>query len=292
MKQIKIKEDIISDHSPIYLIAEIGINHNGSIELAKKLIDMAVSCKCNAVKFQKRTLELCVPEHMKNDPKMTPWGKMSYLDYKKRIEFDDSQYKIIDEYCKKNKITWFASPWDVPSVEFLEKFDVPCYKIPSAMLTNKILLKKIIKINKPVFLSTGMSTQDEVDRAVNILKDLPLVIMHCNSSYPAEDSELNLKVIETYQKKFHNHVIGYSGHERGYTASLVAAVLGAKVIERHITIDRTMWGSDQAASLEHSGLRRLRRDLSLLSEWLGDGVKKLYDSEKPIKEKLRYVNNL
>lgn len=287
MKQIVIKDKTISEEGSIFFIAEIGINHNGSIETAKKLIDMASLSNCDAVKFQKRTPELCVPEHKKNEPKDTPWGRMTYLEYKNKIEFNKEQYEIIDSYCKEKNIIWFASPWDIPSIDFLEEFDVPCYKIASAMLTNKELLKKIRDIGKPIILSTGMSTISEVDKAVRLLDDIPLVIMQCNSSYPSEDGELNLRVIEKYGKRYSRHIIGYSGHEKGYTASLVAAVIGARVIERHITLDRTMWGSDQAASLELSGLRRLTRDLSLLPLWLGDGEKKIYKSEIAIREKLR-----
>jgi len=291
MKQIVIKNKTISEEA-IFFIAEIGINHNGSIEIAKKLIDMASLSNCDAVKFQKRTPELCVPDHKKNEPKNTLWGRMTYLEYKNRIEFNKKQYEMIDSHCKKKNIIWFASPWDIPSIEFLEEFDVPCYKIASAMLTNKELLKKVRDTGKPIILSTGMSTLSEVDKAVNLLDDLPLVIMQCNSSYPSEDVELNLRVIEKYKKRYPRHIIGYSGHERGYTASLVAAVLGARVIERHITLDRTMWGSDQAASLELSGLRRLTRDLSLLPLWLGDGEKKIYKSEIAIRETLRKENTL
>ena len=292
MKQIIIKNKEISEEGPIFFIAEIGINHNGSIETAKKLIDMAILCNCDAVKFQKRTPELCVPEYKKNEPKDTPWGRMTYLEYKHRIEFSKEHYEIIDSYCKEKNIIWFASPWDIPSIDFIEEFDVPCYKIASAMLTNKEILKKVRDTGKPVILSTGMSTLSEVDKAVGLLDDLPLVIMQCNSSYPSEDSELNLRVIVKYKKRYPRHIIGYSGHEKGYTASLVAAVLGARVIERHITLDRTMWGSDQAASLELSGLRRLTRDLSLLPLWLGDGEKKIYKSEIAIREKLRKENTL
>lgn len=292
MRQIVIKNKIISEEGPIFFIAEIGINHNGSVETAKKLIDMAILSNCDAVKFQKRTPELCIPEHKKKELKNTPWGRMTYLEYKNKIEFNKEQYEIIDSYCRKKNIIWFASPWDIPSIDFLEEFDVPCYKIASAMLTNKEILKKIRDAGKPIILSTGMSTLSEVDKAINFLDNSPLVIMQCNSSYPSEDLELNLRVIEKYKKRYPRHIIGYSGHEKGYTASLVAAVLGARVIERHITLDRTMWGSDQAASLELSGLSRLTRDLSLLSLWLGDGEKKLYKSEIAIREKLRKENTL
>ena len=244
---LKIGNKEISNNSPIFFIAEIGINHNGDIEKAKELIDLASFCKCDAVKFQKRTPELCVPEKQRDTLKDTPWGKMTYFDYKRKIEFEEEEYKIIDDYCKRKDIVWFASPWDTPSVDFLEKFDVPCYKIPSAMITNKALLQKIKDTDKPIFLSTGMSTVDEIDNAINALSGQPIVLMHCNSSYPSDASELNLRVIELYRQKYSDCIIGYSGHEKGYAASLVAAVLGAKVVERHITLDRTMWGSDQAA---------------------------------------------
>ena len=283
----KIGNKRISKNGPVFFIAEIGINHNGDIETAKDLIDLASFCKCDAVKFQKRTPELCVPENQKNNLKETPWGRMTYFDYKKKMEFDEESYKIINRYCNKKDMLWFASPWDIPSVDFLEEFNIPCYKIPSALLTERKLLEKVREVGKPVLLSTGMSTLAEIDNAVNILSDTPLVIMHCNSSYPADASELNLRAIHMYQKKYPNHIIGYSGHEKGYSASLVAAVLGARVIERHITLDRTMWGSDQAASLELDGLRRIVRDLSHLPEWFGDGKKRVYESELPIREKLR-----
>ena len=292
MKKIMIKNKQLSEDWPVFFVAEIGINHNGNIDTAKELIDLASFCKCDAVKFQKRTPDLCIPETQKNIYKDTPWGCLTYLNYKKKMEFNKKEYKVINDYCKKKDIMWFASPWDIPSVDFLRDFDVPCYKIPSSMLTNKKLLEKIRDTGKPVFLSTGMSTIAEVDKAVNFFDKVPLVIMHCNSSYPAENSELNLRVIEAYKKRYPNHIIGYSGHEKGYTASLVAAVLGAGVIERHITLDRTMWGSDQASSLELSGLQRLTRDLALIPLWLGDGEKRVFDSEIPIKEKLRKENTL
>ncbi len=292
MKKIKIKNKTISEDWPVFFIAEIGINHNGNIDIAKELIDLASFCKCDAVKFQKRTPELCVPENQKNNYKATPWGRLTYLDYKKKMEFNSEQYEDIDNYCKKKDIIWFASPWDLASVDFLEEFNVPCYKIPSAMLTNKKLLEKVKDTAKPIFLSTGMSTTSEIAKAVSLLDDVSLVIMHCNSSYPTENSELNLKVLETYKKRYPDHIIGYSGHEKGYTASLIAVVLGARVIERHITLDRTLWGSDQAASLELSGLKRLTRDLSFLPLWLGNGKKMVFNSEIPIREKLRTENTL
>jgi len=293
VKTIKIADKIISDTSPIFFIGEIGINHNGSVEIAKKLIDMACICDVDAVKFQKRTLELCVPDKMKNKIRETPWGEMTYLEYRKKIEFGEKEYVEIDKYCKEKNMLWFASVWDIPSVDFLEKFDIPCYKIPSAQLTNRELLEKVRELDKPVFLSTGMSTEEEIDKAVNILKGhCDLVLLHCNSSYPAPDNELNLRYIQVLKERYPDLIIGYSGREEGIAASLVAATLGAKVIERHITLDRAMWGTDQAASIEFSGLRRLVRDLKKLPLWLGDGKKRIYESEKKVMKKLRLKNTL
>lgn len=291
MNRIQIQNDIITDDWPVYFIAEIGINHNGDIELAKKLIDVACLCGCNSVKFQKRTPELCVPENKKNELRETPWGTMTYLEYRKRMEFGEKEFKIIDSYCRQKNITWFASPWDIPSLQFLESFNVPCHKIPSALLTDENLLEATKNTGKPVFLSTGMSTECEIDHAINILSEVPLIVLHCNSSYPADAAELNLNVVENLKKKYPNCIIGYSGHERGYTASIAAAMMGARVVERHITLDRAMWGSDHAASLEFDALRRLVRDLRLLPTWLGDGQKKVYPSELILMEKLRKNNS-
>lgn len=292
MQKIKIKDKIISEDSPIFFIAEIGINHNGSLDNALKLIDMANLCEVDAVKFQKRTPEICVPDFKKDQIRKTPWGRITYLEYKKKVEFGESEYKEIDNHCKKKGIIWFASPWDLPSVDFLEKFDPPCYKIASAKLTDKKLLEKVKRLNKPILLSSGMSTGKEIEKAVKILNDTPLILMHCNSCYPAPDEELNLNYIKTLKKKYPNHIIGYSGHELGISASLIAADLGAKVIERHITLDRAMWGSDHAASIEFSGLRRLIRDLRKLKVWKGDGIKNISEGEKLVKKKLRNKNTL
>ncbi|MHA1275222.1 MAG: N-acetylneuraminate synthase family protein [Promethearchaeota archaeon] len=292
MKEIKIKNKIISNTSNVFFIAEIGINHNGSLENALKLIDLACLCGADAVKFQKRTPEICVPEHKKSLPYDTPWGEITYLEYRKKIEFNYKQYKIIDNYCREKDIIWFASPWDLPSVDFLEQFDIPCYKIASAKLTDKELIEKIKSLGKPVFLSTGMSTETQIEKAINLLKNLPLVIMHCNSSYPAPDDQLNLNYIPILKKKYPDYIIGYSGHENGISASIVAATLGARVIERHITLDRAMWGSDQAASLGFSGLRRLIRDLKKIDIWRGDGTKRISREEQRLSEKLRNKNTL
>lgn len=292
MKNIRIKEKIISDTSPVFFVAEIGINHNGSLENAKKLIDMAYLCGVDAVKFQKRTPEICVPEHKKQQIYETPWGDIPYIEYKKKVEFGEKEYREIDTYCKNKNMLWFASPWDIPSVDFLENFNVPCYKIASAKLTDRELLEKIRDLKKPIFLSLGMSTEEEIQKAIEILKNNDLILMHSNSTYPAPDADLNLNYIKTLKKKNPEYIIGYSGHELGISASLIAVQLGAKVIERHITLDRAMWGSDQAASIEFSGLRRLIRDISKLEIWKGDGIKRVTESELRIRDKLRNKNTL
>ncbi|MBA7653808.1 N,N'-diacetyllegionaminic acid synthase [subsurface metagenome] len=286
-KIIELKGKKIGDVVQPVFIGEVGINHNGSVDIAKRIIDMAKICGVEFIKFQKRNPEICVPDDVRDRIIETPWGEMSYFDYKKRVEFGVDEFRIIDNYCKEKQIIWFASVWDVPSVDFMEKFNIPCYKVPSAKLTDKELLDKLRKVGKPIILSTGMSTQDEIDKAVAFLNDTKLVIMHCNSSYPAKDEELNLNCIKSLIKKYPQHIIGYSGHEEGITPSVVAALLGAKLIERHITIDRAMWGTDQSASIEFSGLRRLVRDLNLIDKWLGDGIKRLYESEILVKKKLR-----
>lgn len=292
MNKIRIGDKTISEESPVFFTGEIGINHNGSLEVAKKMIDLAVICSADSVKFQKRTPEICVPEDVRDRIKETPWGDMTYFEYKKRIEFGEEEYREIDKYCKDKGIIWYASSWDILSAEFLEKLDVPCYKIPSAKLTDREMLETIRDFGKPVILATGMSTEEEIDKAVDVLSGTDLVILHCNSSYPAVNEELNLQYIKVLKEKYPDAVIGYSGHELGISASLVAAVLGAKVIEKHITLDRAMWGTDQGASIDFSGLRRIIRDLKTIPVWLGDGVKKVYDSEVKVKEKLRNKDTL
>ena len=292
IKEIKLGEKQISEKDPFFFIAEIGINHNGSIDMVKKLIDMAVVSGADAVKFQKRTPEICVPEHQKEILRETPWGTMSYLDYKKRIEFTEDDYREIDDYCKEKNI-WFASPWDLESFEFLEKFNVPAYKIASAKLTDKDLLMRIKATNKPVFMSIGGSTMEQARKAVSLLEDSnPLIILHCNSSYPASENELNLKVISEMKKVFPKHIIGYSGHELGIDPSCIAAALGARVIERHITLDRTMWGTDHSASLEAEDIIKLIRNLRNLDNYLGDGIKIINEKERTVIEKLRDVDTL
>ena len=273
---------------PCYVIAEIGINHNGDIDVAKSLIDVAVDSGCQAVKFQKRTPEISTPEAQKNIPRDTPWGQMTYLDYKRRIEFGDAEYSEIADYCAKKGIDWFASPWDVPSVEFLERHNVIAHKVASASVTDIELLEALRSTGKPVILSTGMSTMDEIERAVDVLGKDNLVILHATSTYPLDPSEANLKVMDSLRARF-DVPVGYSGHETGLQISLAAVGMGANALERHITLDRAMWGTDHSASLEPGGLSRLVRDVRIIESALGDGVKRVWESEQGPRQKLRRV---
>ena len=281
----KIKD--ISQTSPVYIIAEIGLNHNGDIEIAKKLIDVAVNAGCNAVKFQKRTPELCVPEDQKLIERETPWGKMTYIDYRNKIEFSEEEYAIINEYCIKKNIEWFVSTWDHNSVDIMESIGVCAYKVPSACITDLDMLSKLGDTNKPIIISTGMSTLDQIDKAVKFFNKDLLSILHCTSSYPCKNNEINLNMIYSLKNLYPKHIIGYSGHETGLQISLAAVAMGAKVIERHITLDRTMWGSDQSASIEPRGLEMLVRDIRVIEEAMGDGQKVIYESELSSLEKLR-----
>jgi len=273
---------------PCYVIAEIGINHNGDVAIAKKLIDVAYEAGCQAVKFQKRTPEISTPDSQKDIPRETPWGTMTYLDYKRRIEFGDDEYNDIARYCQTLGIDWFASPWDVPSVEFLENHNVIAHKVASASVTDIELLEALQATGKPIILSTGMSTMDEVDRAVAILGTDNLVLMHATSTYPLDPLEANLRVMDTLRERF-GVPVGYSGHETGLQISLAAVGMGANALERHITLDRAMWGTDHSASLEPGGLARLVRDVRVIEQALGDGVKRVWDSEEGPREKLRRV---
>lgn len=277
---------LVGAGNPTYVIAEIGINHNGDPELARKLIDAAVLADCDAVKFQKRTPELCVPLEQRDIPRETPWGVMSYLEYRRRVEFGEDEYRRLDEYCRERHITWFASPWDEPSVEFLEAFDLPCYKVASASLTDQLLLERLAATKRPIILSTGMSTMDEIERAVAIVAGSPLLIAHSTSTYPCPPHELNLYMIKTLGERF-DVPVGYSGHEVGLQTTLAAMALGACFVERHITLDRAMWGTDQAASIEPWGFMRLVRDIRTIESAIGDGVKVVYESELPVRAKLR-----
>jgi len=286
--KVSVGKKAIGAGEPVYIIAEIGINHNGDIAIAKQLMDVAVETGCDAVKFQKRTPEICVPEEQKSIPRETPWGSMTYFEYKKRIEFEQPEFEQIDAYAKKIGIDWFASPWDVPSVDFLEGFNVPCQKIASACLTDSELLTAVNKTKTTTILSTGMSSIEEIDKAVSLLNNVPLAIAQATSTYPAEASELNLRAIQTFAEKY-KVPVGYSGHERGLQVTIAAVALGATFIERHITLDRSMWGTDHSASLEPEGLKKLVRDIRIVELALGDGKKKVYDSEIPIRAKLRRV---
>ena len=274
----------------VFITAEIGINHNGDLRIAKKLIDVAASAGCDAVKFQKRNVEKVYPKETLDNPRESPWGT-TQRDQKLGLEFNHKQYSIIDKYCKKKKISWFVSCWDVESQIQMRSFKTKYNKIASAMLVHKELLKTVAEEKKYTFISTGMSTLKEIENAVKIFRKLkcPFELMHSHSAYPMKPDEANLKLISTLQNKFKCKV-GYSGHEAGgYLICVTAALLGATSIERHITLDRTMYGSDQAASLEPEGLFRLVRDLRSIEKILGDGKKKIWDSELPAKEKLRQV---
>lgn len=279
----------VGSGQPCYVTAEIGLNHNGEVELAKRLIDAAKEAGCDAVKFQKRTPEACVPPEYRDVMRETPWGLITYLEYRYKVEFSDEQFREVDEYCRQVGLAWFCSCWDEESVRFMEQFDPPCYKIASAGLTDSALLRAYRQTGRPLILSTGMSTLDQIDRAVDILGRDDLIILHCTSTYPSQPEELNLRVMASLAQRY-GVPVGYSGHEVGLAASLAAAALGACFIERHITLDRSMWGSDQAASVEPHGFKRLVRDIRLIETALGDGVKRVYDSEKPIIGRLRRVD--
>jgi N-acetylneuraminate synthase len=283
---IKIGNKPIGPGNPVYVIAEIGLNHNGDIEIAKKLIDVAKLAGCDAVKFQKRTPDLCVPDEQKDLKRETPWGVMTYLEYRHRVEFGYEQYMQIDAHCKARGIDWFVSCWDEASVDFIEQFNPVCYKIASASVTDVSLLTKLKNTNRPLILSTGMSRMEEIRDAVKLLDTENLALCHATSSYPCKPEELNLRMIETLGREF-GVPVGYSGHEVGLQTTCAAVALGACLVERHITLDRAMWGSDQAASVEPQGLMRLVRDIRVVERSLGDGVKQVYESEKPVRAKLR-----
>ena len=280
--------EVSVDNRP-YLIAEIGINHNGDIKIAKRLMDAAFACGWNAVKFQKREPDIAVPEAQKNVPRDTPWGTMTYLEYKKRIEFQKTEYDVIDEYCRLKPIAWSASPWDLPSLKFLGQYDLPFIKIPSAMLTNDELIKEAGKLKKPLIVSTGMSTLKEIDHAVEVLQvetDGEFILMHTHSSYPAKNDELNISLIPALMKRY-DCLVGYSGHETDLMPSVMAVCMGACVIERHITLDRAMWGTDQAASVEIPGMYALRGRIDIAVDIMGSGKKELTESELAVRKRLR-----
>ena len=285
--KIKAGNRFIGDGEPIYIIGEIGINHNGSLELAKKLIDGAVFSGCDAVKFQKRTPELCVPKDQWNIERDTPWGRITYIEYRRKVEFGFEEFFEIDTYCKQRGIDWFASPWDEQATDFLTKFNPVLFKVASASLTDKTLLNKIKATGKPIMLSTGMSSMEEVEAAVEFLGTDNLLLAQSTSTYPCNLEELNINVIKTYKEKYPNIPVGYSGHETGLAPTLAAVALGASFIERHITLDRAMWGTDQAASVEIVGMQRLVKDIRDIEKSMGDGIKRVYESEMKNIQKIR-----
>jgi N-acetylneuraminate synthase len=286
MNPVSVGNKQLGPGQPCYIIAEIGINHNGEVDLAKRLISIAAASGCDAVKFQKRTPEICVPQAQRSVMRETPWGYISYMEYREKVEFGRAEYQEIDRFCRDNKIDWFASCWDAPSVDFMHQFDVPCFKIASASITDNELLRHTRATGKPILLSTGMSDLAGVERAVETVGKQDLVLLHTVSTYPAYYNELNLRAIHTLAEHF-DVPVGYSGHETGIATTVASAALGACCVERHITVDRAMWGSDHAASLEPTGLTRLCRDIRLVESSLGDGVKKIIDRELPIIARLR-----
>jgi N-acetylneuraminate synthase len=288
IQPVALGDRLVGPGHATYITAEIGINHNGDLDIARRLIDAAVLAGCNAVKFQKRTPLLCVPVEQQGIMRETPWGLMTYLDYRYRTEFGEDDYRKIASYCAERGVDWFASCWDVPSIEFMEMFDPICYKVASASITDLELLHALRDTGRPIILSTGMSTIDEIDAAVGALDHDRMIITHSTSSYPCPPAELNLAMIETLRERYQVPV-GYSGHETGLATTIAAVAMGAAFIERHITLDRAMWGSDQAASVEPGGLSRLVRDIRVVELATGDGVKTVYDSELPIRAKLRRV---
>ena len=288
-REVQLGRGGVGDGAPVFVIAEIGINHNGSLDVAKQMIEGAARAGCDAVKFQKRTPELCVPRDQWDIERDTPWGRMTYLEYRHKVEFSLREYAEIDRYCRERSILWFASCWDEPSVDFIEQFDPALYKAASASLTDHDLLRKMKSTGKPLILSTGMSTMDEIGCAVSAAGLQDLLVAHATSTYPCPSKELNLRMISTLRQKYPFTPVGYSGHEPGLAPTLAAVALGASFVERHVTLDRTMWGSDQAASVELVGLERLVRDIRSVEEALGDGVKQVYESELSARAKLRRV---
>src|SRR5262245_13228666 len=291
MRIMKFGNRLIGHSQPVYIVAEIGINHNGDVDLAKRLIDAAVDARCDAVKFQKRTPELCVPLKQRALTRETPWGTMTYLDYRRRIEFGVEENRTLIDYCAQRSIDWFASCWDETAVDFIEWFAPIGYKIPSAALTDVALLQRFRQTRRPVILSTGMSTMAQIEAAVELLGTADLLITHSTSTYPCPLPELNLAMIETIRSRF-DCPVGYSGHEVGLPTTLAAVCLGACLIERHITLDRAMWGTDQAASVEPQGFKRLVKYIRDVEAAMGDGIKKVYESEIQVMQKLRRTDRL
>ncbi len=284
---------LIGDGQPVYIMAEIGINHNGSLDNALAMIDGALQSGANCVKFQKRTPELCVPKDQWYIERETPWGRMTYIDYRHKVEFDADDYAVIDAYCRERGIDWTVSCWDTEAVAFMEEhFNVTFYKAASASLTDIPLLQAMMNTGKAVMISTGMSTMEEIHTAVGLIGTDNLLIAHATSTYPCKPDELNLKMIHTLQAHYPGVPIGYSGHEVGLTTTVAAVALGAAFVERHITLDRAMWGTDQAASVELAGLARLVRDIRDVEVSIGDGIKRVYESELGPRAKLRKVQSI
>lgn len=289
-RELKLGNRLVGDGHPTYVIGEIGINHNGDLEIAKQLIDVAKWAGADAVKFQKRTPELAVPPEQRDIMRETPWGYITYMEYRYKVEFGADEYRAIDEHCKSKGMDWFVSVWDEEAVDFMEDFEPIAYKLPSASLTDHTLLNKVKSTGRPVIMSTGMSTMEEIEESVGMMDMAKLMLTHTTSTYPCDPEELNLRMIATLKQKFPCPV-GYSGHEVGLVNSAVAVALGACLVERHITLDRAMWGSDQAASVEPGGLQRLVKYIRVTEQSLGDGVKQVYESEMPAREKLRRAKN-
>ena len=288
-KTIKLGQRNVGDGYPTYIVGEIGINHNGNLEIAKSLMLAAKKAGIDAVKFQKRTPKICVPLDQQGQMRDTPWGYMTYLDYRYKVEFDEADYTEIDRYARELGLDWFASSWDIPSLELMEKFNPLTHKIPSALLTDKELLRAHRDTGKPLILSTGMSNMEQIREAVELLGEDNIVLCHTTSSYPCPPEELNLRMIQTLRETF-RCPIGYSGHEVGLVPTVVASALGASLVERHITLDRVMWGSDQSASVEPQGIATLVKYIRVTEKALGDGVKQVYDSEQSSMKKLRRIS--
>jgi N-acetylneuraminate synthase len=286
---VRIGQRHVGEQQPVFVIAEIGINHNGSLDLAKKMIDGAVLARCDAVKFQKRTPELCVPRDQWAVERETPWGRLSYIDYRRRVEFGDREYAAIDEHCRDRGILWFASCWDEESVDLLEKFDPPCYKAASASITDLALLRKMKATGRPLMMSTGMSTFPEIERAVLSIGTRGLLLAHATSTYPCPVEAINLRMLHTLKAHWPVCPVGYSGHEAGLAPTWAAVAMGATFVERHITLDRAMWGTDQRASVEIDELERLVTNIRDIEQSMGDGVKRVHHGEARAREKLRRV---
>lgn len=286
---VRIGNRLVGEGHRVFVIAELGINHNGSLDVAKRMIDGAVLAGCDAVKFQKRTPERCVPRDQWELQRDTPWGRMTYIEYRHRIELGPREYVEIDAYCRDRNILWFASCWDEESVDFIEQFDPPCYKAASASITDHALLRAMKATGRPLIMSTGMSTMIEIEAAVAAVGRDDLLIAHSTSSYPCPVDAVNLRMIDTLGRRYPHNPIGYSGHETGLSPTWAAVSMGASFVERHLTLDRAMWGTDQAASVEVAGFMRLVANIRDIEQALGDGIKRVYDSELPSLRKLRRV---